>query len=52
MLTVGLPDTATRAILMGAGWAINIAVVEWVLGRKGRRGQPGRVARGGRFPVG
>lgn len=34
---VGRPDEATRAVLMGAGWVINLAVAEWVI-----RGKPMR----------
>jgi len=32
---VGTPDESTRAILMAAGWVINVVVAEWVI-RKGR----------------
>ncbi|MGH2428110.1 MAG: hypothetical protein ACRDGV_04360 [Candidatus Limnocylindria bacterium] len=34
-LTVGAPDVQARALLMGAGWAINLAVAEWII-----RGRP------------
>jgi len=34
VLLVGKPDESTRAVLMGAGWVINVAVAEWVI-RKG-----------------
>lgn len=37
ILIVGPPDTPTRAILLGAGWLINIAVVEWILANPARR---------------
>lgn len=30
---VGTPDEATRAVLMGAGWLINVLVAEWVIQR-------------------
>lgn len=30
---VGMPDEATRAVLMGAGWLINIVVAEWIIHR-------------------
>jgi uncharacterized membrane protein len=30
------PDTALRAVLMGAGWAINAAVAEFIIFRRGR----------------
>lgn len=36
MLLFGQPDVLQRAWLMGAGWGVNIAVVEWVLHRKAR----------------
>jgi hypothetical protein len=32
---VGTPDESTRAVLMAAGWVINVVVAEWVI-RKGR----------------
>lgn len=41
-LLVGKPGESSRAVLMGAGWVINVAVAEWVI-RKGRSGE-GRVA--------
>jgi uncharacterized membrane protein YozB (DUF420 family) len=31
ILLFGVPDELTRALLMGAGWLINIAVAEWVI---------------------
>ncbi|MEU4330280.1 DUF2306 domain-containing protein [Nonomuraea dietziae] len=30
----GMPDELGRALLMGAGWAINLVVVEWVIRRR------------------
>ena len=36
LLLFGAPDDLTRAWLMGAAWAINIAVAEWLI-RKRRR---------------
>ena len=33
-LLVGKPDESTRAVLMAAGWLINVVVAEWVI-RKG-----------------
>ncbi|MFD9128717.1 DUF2306 domain-containing protein [Kitasatospora sp. NPDC059571] len=46
MLLVGRPGVAVRAVLMGAGWVINLAVVEWALRRR-PAGGPAR-ARGRR----
>ncbi len=31
VLYFGAPDELTRALLMGAGWAINLAVAEWII---------------------
>ena len=36
ILTIGPPDTAARAVLMGAGWAINAAVAEVIIYRRGK----------------
>ena len=33
-LLFGQPDEAIRAVLMGAGWGINIVVAEWLIRRK------------------
>jgi hypothetical protein len=33
-LLFGAPDELTRAILMGAGWVINIIVAEWIIRRR------------------
>ncbi|MDE3721956.1 DUF2306 domain-containing protein [Nocardiopsis sp. N85] len=33
MLFLGPPDELTRALLMAAGWVINVAVAEWVIRR-------------------
>lgn len=33
MLLIGEPDILTRAILMGAGWLINVAIAEWFIRR-------------------
>jgi hypothetical protein len=32
-ILVGKPGEAARAVLMGAGWAINVAVAEWIIRR-------------------
>ena len=37
---VGTPDEGTRAVLMGAGWVINVVVAEWVI----RKGHPAGAA--------
>ncbi|MEV0621269.1 DUF2306 domain-containing protein [Nonomuraea sp. NPDC050404] len=34
---VGVPDEFTRALLLGAAWAINAAVAEWLIWRASRR---------------
>lgn len=31
VLVVGMPGELSRALLMGAGWAISLAVAEWVI---------------------
>jgi uncharacterized membrane protein len=41
LVGVGTPGESSRAVMMGAGWVINLAVAEWVI-RKGRP-RPGRV---------
>lgn len=33
ILLVGPPDRPTRALLLGAGWLINVVLVEWLLAR-------------------
>ena len=44
---LGAPTELSGALLMGAGWVINLAVAEWVI-RRPRR--PGRVPGAGRPP--
>ena len=39
ILISGTPGELSRALLLGAGWMINIAVVEWILA-SGRRHEP------------
>jgi hypothetical protein len=34
VLLVGQPDEGERALLMGAGWVINVAVAEWIVFRR------------------
>jgi hypothetical protein len=31
LLVGGVPTSTTRALLMGAGWGINLAVAEWLI---------------------
>ncbi len=38
----GPPDELSRALLMGAGWMINLAVAEWAIRKRPRR--PARTA--------
>ena len=46
-LIVGMPNsTATRDVLMTAGWVINIIVVEWILAKRVRRSSPKRSRQG------
>lgn len=33
-LLVGTPDESARALLMGAGWVINLVVAEWIIRRR------------------
>ena len=40
MLLVGMPGVRSRAVLMGAGWVINLIVAEWIISR--RLGDPTR----------
>jgi uncharacterized membrane protein len=37
-ILVGKPGETSRAVLMGAGWVINLIVVEWIIRRKPLRG--------------
>jgi predicted membrane protein DUF2306 len=39
-IIVGPPGPLTRALLMGAGWVINLAVAEWYLRRRPARALP------------
>jgi len=41
ILIAGMPDALSKALLMGAGWVINLAVAEWFI----RRRRPGSIAR-------
>ena len=36
-LFVGKPDESTRAVLMGAGWVINVRFAEWIIRRSAAR---------------
>jgi hypothetical protein len=42
ILLLGTPGELPRALLMGAGWVINIAVAEWIIRRRPAR--PARAA--------
>jgi uncharacterized membrane protein len=42
VLLFGKPDEFTRALLMGAGWVINLAMAEWIIRR--RPAPPARMA--------
>jgi hypothetical protein len=43
ILVGGTPDEFSRALMMGAGWIVNIVVAEWIIHRKrGRRTRPKR----------
>jgi uncharacterized membrane protein len=44
-LTIGAPDPTVTAVLMAAGWAINLAVAEYVIRRRARH-TTGRNVRG------
>jgi uncharacterized membrane protein len=39
-LLVGKPDESTRAVLMGAGWVINVVVAEWIIRTRSARPSP------------
>ena len=43
-LIIGEPDAATWAVLMGAGWVINLAVAELVIRRRAARSRQGRTS--------
>ena len=34
ILIAGMPDALSKALLMGAGWVINLAVAEWFIRRR------------------
>ena len=34
LLLFGPPDDLSRALMMGAGWGINVAVAEWLIRRR------------------
>jgi hypothetical protein len=46
---MGRPDELSRAVLMGAGWVINVAVAEVIIHR--RRGRTGRAPRSPAKPI-
>lgn len=37
LLALGVPGPTGEALIMGAGWAINVAVAEWLIRRPSRR---------------
>jgi uncharacterized membrane protein len=43
LLFDGKPGEGSRAVMMGAGWMINVAVAEWII-RRGRRARAGVLA--------
>jgi uncharacterized membrane protein len=43
-IMIGQPDKLTHALLMGAGWIINLAVAEWVIQSNRSRGRRERVS--------
>jgi hypothetical protein len=43
-LSFGTPSTLTYELLMGAGWAINLAVAEWIIRRGSATGRRRRGA--------
>lgn len=52
-LAFGAPDEATHAVLMAAGWVINLAVAEVVIRRRARRGiRPSTAREDRRVPAG
>jgi uncharacterized membrane protein len=48
LLVDGKPGEGPRAVMMGAGWVINVAVAEWII-RRGRRARSGVPAGGQRL---
>jgi uncharacterized membrane protein len=47
VVLVGPPGELARALVMGAGWVINLAVAEWLVRRPGRRRDRRRAAPAG-----
>ncbi|WP_104176336.1 DUF2306 domain-containing protein [Arthrobacter sp. Y81] len=45
LLLVGPTDVPTRAVLLGAGWVINVAVAEYVIHRRARKASRRTVSR-------
>jgi uncharacterized membrane protein len=50
ILVAGPLDKPSKALLMAAGWAINIAVAEWIIRRRPSRRTAGSVRGGARRP--
>jgi uncharacterized membrane protein len=51
-ILVGKPGEAARAVLMGAGWVINLLVAEWIIRRRPSRRGVSEPAAGVRAPDG
>jgi hypothetical protein len=51
-ILVGKPGEAARAVLMGAGWVINLLVAEWIIRRRPSRRGVREPAAGVRAPDG
>ncbi len=49
-MIAGPPSELSRALLMGAGWVINLAVAEWAIRKRPHRASAGR-ATSGRQPA-
>lgn len=46
-LIAGPPSELSRALLMGAGWVINLAVAEWAIRKRMAHSAPARTASAG-----
>jgi uncharacterized membrane protein len=51
-ILIGTPEELSRAVLMGAGWVINVVIAEWIIRRtRNRRDRPAARAAADRDPV-